>query len=274
MKFAFLVMNELRSINKTINSIYENIINYYNADVFILCQETFDNDLDNINLFNKNVIYKELYKKPNLSTYFKNYEYIKQFDNDVWNKDSCLNMYINFFKMADIIEKYKDDYDYFIFMRTDIEILFPFPNKEIFEKIPNGLYSFDAKYCNSWGGVGFSAFTHKKYILDYLKCCHEIIIDNNKINKFKHLNYLYYNQECLKIFCLSEKNLYYSYIKNINYYYTAETLNDYTTWSEPMIHPIYNVICKYDSQCTEAYENLNIWNNIKVWKFDGENMLL
>ena len=41
-----------------------------------------------------------------------------------------------------------------------------------------------------------------------------------------------------------------------------------------MIHPIHNIICKYDGQCTEAYENLNIWNNTKVWKFDGKNILL
>ena len=274
MKFAFLVMNELRSINKTINSLYENIIDYYDADVFLLCQRTFDNDDNNLNLFNKKVIHKELYKKPDLSKHFKNYNYIKKFKDEVWNKDSCLNIYINFFKMANLIEKYKDNYDYFIFIRTDIEILFPFPNKEIFENIPHGLYSFDAQYCCHWGNVGFSAFTHKDYILDYLKCCYEIVIDNNKINKFKSTYYPYYNQEFMKMFALSEKKLYYNYIKNINYYYTAETLNDYTTWSKPMIHPVYKVICKYDEQCTEAYKNLNVWNNNKIWKFDGKNILL
>ena len=29
MKFAFLVMYELRALNKTINNLYKNIVNYY-----------------------------------------------------------------------------------------------------------------------------------------------------------------------------------------------------------------------------------------------------
>ena len=56
-KFAFIVMYELRSIHKTLANLYDNIINYYDADIIIVCQETFENDQDNLNLFDKKVIF-------------------------------------------------------------------------------------------------------------------------------------------------------------------------------------------------------------------------
>ena len=59
MKFAFLVMLELRCIDKTIEKLYKNIIDYYNADIFILCQNL-PNGENGIDMFDKNVIIKQL----------------------------------------------------------------------------------------------------------------------------------------------------------------------------------------------------------------------
>jgi hypothetical protein len=285
MKFAYLVMTELRSLDKTIQQLYDYIITPYDADIFICVQQTFSDDNEKIKLFNKNVVHSEIYTKPDPNIYFGT-------DNNInirsgsWCIPSNLQIYINYHKMSQIIEKYVDKYDYFITIRTDVCILFPFPDKQFFENIPNALYSVDATYCKNWGGCGFSVFIHKKFIMNYLMCYYNII--SNKIykhlliNNFNKLGYDHSNQEnffdiCLKIMnnpgethsILDNKK----YIKNINYYYTAKTLNAYTTWSKPSIHPIYNVICKYEGQCDEAYQNFKIWQNGK-WKYDNDCIFL
>ena len=64
------------------------------------------------------------------------------------------------------------------------------------------------------------------------------------------------------------------YIKNTNVFYNATTLTDHTTWSTPIIHPKYNVICKYPKQCDEAYASLYLWNNGYRWKYENNSLLL
>jgi hypothetical protein len=281
MKFAYLVMTELRSINKTIHGLYDHIIDYYNADVFICVQNYSENDHENIKLFNKNVVYSEIYQKPEPSVYFgvnHNLNANPIFDGS-WNIKSNLQIYINYHKMSKIIRDSIDKYDYFITIRPDITILYPFPSKEIFESIPEAIYSFDPNYCRSWGGCGFSMFVHKKFIMSYLSCYYNIIssinykdLINLMFNKLKNG----FNQENFQTFCLKLSNIYNykKYIKNINYYYTAEKLDDYTTWSTPTIHPKYNVVCKYEKQCEDAYSNLKLWISGCKWKYNDNCIYL
>jgi len=279
-------MTELRSLDKTIQQLYDYIINPYEADIFICVQQTFSDDNEKIKLFDKNVVYNEIYTKPDPNVYFG-------LDNNInikignWNIHSNLQIYINYHKMSQIIEKYIDKYDYFITMRTDVCILFPFPEKKLFENIQPALYTVDAKYCNHWGGCGFSVFIHKAFIMEYLSCYYTII--SNKIynslliDNFKIKGKIYSNQEnfhkiCLQIINNQDKKCNVldntKYIKNNNYYYTAKTLEDYTTWSKPELNSTYNVICKYREQCEEAYDNLKLWNNNNKWKYNNDYFYL
>lgn len=269
MKFALLIMTELRAIKKTINNLKKNIIDFYNADVFILCQRTFEDDDVNISLFT-NVIHKELYDRPNPEEYFNNHYILNEIPNYNWNCNSCLQIYINYHKMALVLKKYVDNYDYFIYVRTDIEILFPFPDKELFSQIPKGVYFFDAKYAKRWGGIGGSTFTHKDYILDYLTSYYDEIINTSPSSKF-----LLLNQELLLNYCLMKKKIISYYIKNLNFYYTAEKVNDYTTWSKPYKDTKRNIICKYEHQVNESYYNLRLWNKYNYrWYFKNNSLIL
>ena len=170
MKFAYLVMTELRSLSKNIQNLYNYVINPYEADIFICVQEFSDTDYEKISLFDKNVLHSEIYKKPNPNVYFglNSNINIQCIGDDKWNKESNLQIYINYHKMADIIKDKINDYDYFITMRTDVCILFPFPRKQIFDIIPNSLYSFDSEYSKGWGGSGYCVFIHKNLILEML----------------------------------------------------------------------------------------------------------
>ena len=284
MKFAYLVMTELRSLNKNILNLYKYIINHFDCDIFICVQESSQDDYEVIKLFDKNVVYSEIYKKPNPYTFFgpNNNTNITKINDDInWNKPSNLQIYINYHKMAHIIKNVINDYDYFITMRTDVSILFPFPKKEVFDTIPQSLYSFDTEYSKGWGGSGYSVFIHRNFILNYLNC-YFFIIKNNVfknvlINKFYVPSEKKFicNQEKFQKICLKMINIPQAKtIKNTNVYYNATTLNDYTTWSTPITHPKHNVICKYIKQCDEAYDSLKLWERGFKWMYKNDSLFL
>lgn len=314
MKFAFLIMYELRAINKTLETLYKYVIDYYNADIILLCQKQFDDDLERVNMFNEKLIFSKLYDKPNPSEYFQiNEDFLYKYHNYInsksdnefkglWNTPGNLQIVINMNEMSKVVEKYINDYDYFIGLRSDIEILFPFPNKELFENIPNDIYGFNPNYCRSWGGLGEANFIHKKYIINYLTSCYDYIKQNynensilyKKYNIFYDLqNYFniinfdientknindivkrYINQEFLLLLSLKNKNIKIKNICNLNFYYTAEKITDYTTESNIILNKKYNVLCKYEEQLDECQKNLTLWNNNYKWIYENEKIIL
>lgn len=284
MKFAYLLMYELRAVHSTVQNLYDNVINRYDADVFICAQKTFQDDEDRLKLFNKNVVYSELYDKPDPREYFgsnNNLDIIAGF----WNNPSNLQIYINYHKMANAILNVVDKYDYFILLRSDSQILFPFPDKELFETAPEAMYFIDAKYSNIWGDEGIPTFIHRNYIIKLLNSYYDIIYNKhyseptiNVINKYNVINsHGGLNQErfqntCLYLLDLTNKK---KFIKALNYYFTAcPRDNNHISWSVPHNYEKYNVICKYDTQCDEAHENYNLWLNENKWVFRNDSMYI
>ena len=280
MKFAFLLMYELRAINKTYEGLYNNLIKPYDADIFICVQKTFPDDYEMLNLFNENIICKEIYDKPDPNIYFGSENNLNITDpvaerHHNWNIYSNLQIYINYHKMAKLISNYIDKYDYFIIIRCDSYILFPFPDKQLFENMPESMYFIDANYCKKWGDNGIATFVHRNYILDYLNSYYNIISNplykpeiKNILKTSNTLNQENFQNKCLYLLNLTDKI---KKINNLNYYWTAEKINDYNTWSCPHYHPIYNnVICKYDEQCYEAHQNYNLWLDGKRWKINND----
>lgn len=184
MKLAFLMMGELRIIKNKIESLYKNIFDYYDADIFILVQKVSNKDYEDIKLLNRRVVYQEIYEKPSSSDYFRDSN-IHNYKNDNWNKESCIQYYINMRKMQKVIEAHIDKYDYFITSRIDIEILFPLPSKNLIESIQKPLlFTFDPEYSRGWGGYGVCFLIHKKFILKYLNEPFNVIKDKKKLNMF------------------------------------------------------------------------------------------
>jgi hypothetical protein len=126
MKFAVLFMYELRSAYKCINDLKSKLIDYYGADVFVLCQRYFEDDVTRLSLFDTNVKHAELYDKPNPLDYFGEESNISiPSDKDMtWNNRGNSQIYINNHKMSKIISQVVDDYDYYILLRIDSQILF------------------------------------------------------------------------------------------------------------------------------------------------------
>lgn len=293
MKFAFLIMYEIRCLKK-IENLYKYIINHYNADIIICCQELGDVQLtppapvwnpstrvsgfqpddthEKIKLFDKNVIFKKIYLKKNPQEYYNNSK-LGSYEQQNWNNDACLQIYINWNEMADVLEDYKDKYDYFIQTRTDIDILFPFPEIDFFTSIPKAIYSFDANYAKSWGGYCTGVFVHSDYIIDYLKCTTNILKNDILINQFIK-SYDILNQENFKNFSLKENNIIFKYIKNINIFFITDNINSYTTWGIPQKNNNYDGIIKMSEQFVEAYDNLTLWDSGYRWHFKDDSIIL
>lgn len=272
MKIALLVMFELRYIKENISDIYKYLIDYYQADVFICVQNQFEDDEQRINLFNRNVIHKELYMKPDPSSYLSNYNNIidqaKQYQGHKnFYIPQVLQIFINMDKMAKIIHKYKDQYDYFITFRVDSKFLFTFPPKDLFNNIPAGTYEFKANYCQRWGGIGNRFLISKEYIMSYLESPVNILNNPQLLKNFINDSNYRKTQEYFLSYSLHVYNVPNFPIYTLNYYYTCESLKSYSTWARPVIHPKYKVICKYGAQCTEAYKNLDLFKKKYTWTF-------
>jgi hypothetical protein len=274
MKFAVIIAYELRGIKKTIESYYKHIIDFYNADVFIICQKQFDDDEERLKLFNRRVKLVKLYQKPIVKEYFGENNIINIESQENWNNPGVSQMYINQNEISKIIKDYVNDYDYFIQFRTDIDILFNFPQPELFEKIPPGIFTFWPKYCEKWGGSGGANYIHKKFVVDYFKSCFDLMNNDLFINFIRMRGPRGINQEFIHNQAFILKGLKLNLIKNINYYYTAEKMNDYTTWAFIQLHPKYNVICKYPEQCDEAHEALELWKNNYKWDVVNNEIVL
>lgn len=270
MKFAFLVMYEIRCLKK-IENLYKYIIKHYNADIIICCQEL-DDTYKKIELFDKNVIFKKVYSKKNPQDYYNNSK-LGSYAQQNWNNNACLQIYINWNEMADVLEDYKDKYDYFIQTRVDIDILFPFPEIGFFSNIPKAIYSFDANYAKSWGGYCTGVFIHSNYIIDYLRCTTNILKNDILINKYIK-SYEILNQENFKNFCLKENNIIYKYIKNINLFFITDNINSYSTWGTPQKNNNYDGFIKMSEQFDEAYDNLKLWNDGFRWHFKNDSIIL
>jgi hypothetical protein len=310
MKFAYLVMYEMRAIGLNIKKLYKYLIDFYNADVIILCQKCFDDDEDRLKLFNKRVKFAKLYDKPNIIEYF-NYNYEKDIDalplytrpSISWRHVQNYQQFINMNEMAKVLKENNliNDYDYFISFRTDNDIIFPFPDKEIFEKIPHGVYAFDPEYVR-YAGQRDVNFIHKDYIFDVLTSYYDYIKDNSIdkeklsriINPYMLLKELipevvnddqYIHEEfkkersiCGKILLLlslKRKNIKINYIKNINHYFNASGEDDRTTSAIIKYHEEYKIYYKYKYQLQEAVENyIRYFEKNYRWTYKDGNILL
>ena len=267
MKVAVLIMYELRAVHKTIAEIYQRLIDYYDADVFICCQRQYPEDDERLQLFDRKVKFKQLYVKPPpkdvLGTSFAMMPVHPQLP---WNSPASAQFYINNLYISNALKPYSSQYDYFVTMRTDCTYLFDLPPPSLLETLPPAVWCFHPRYARSWGGSGLGTFVPRQYIHGYLECYASALRDLFFLPTLHgHATVSGFNQELFLQLALRYKRIPMRYILDINYYYTGETTSDYTTWAKMMIHPVHNVICKYKEQCDEAYEALDKWNNGWRW---------
>ena len=256
-KFCYLVMGELRCLDY-IQNLYEHMIDYYDADIIICCQDLPGQQSD-IELFDRKVVYKEKYTKPDPYEWYAHCSSVHQPSNN-WNIPACLQLFINMAKLADVVEKFKDKYDYFIMTRTDIKIIFPYPDKHLFGKIPPGMYSYDAHYARQWGGFHELGFVHKDFIIQALRGPDNLIKSGLEIG--------WHNGEAFTNIALHHENIRRNYINGLNFYFIAHNEHTRTTWATPFFYPPANCFVKYREAVNEVNSNNSLWHQGYRWSFD------
>jgi hypothetical protein len=249
------------------------LIDYYGADVFVLCQRHFEDDDYRLALFNTNLKHAELYDKPNPLDYFGEESNISIPSDKVanWNNPGNSQIYINNHKMSKIISQVVDDYDYYILLRMDIQVLFNFPDPEIFKHITPGIHAFSCPFFDLFGGIGLANFVHKNFILEYLTAPYELIIDKLARSEIQAINL---NQENFCKMALQRKGMLVKNIKGLNYFYTADGVDSYTTWGKPQVHGIYHVVYKYRDQVDYAFNCYKTWLNGSHWEIQNDYIVL
>ena len=295
MKFAMMVVNELRCMHKNYLNLIERIIQYYNADVIIVCQNAFQDDIERIEYLKKYTVHVSIYDKPDPLTYFGENTCLKNIENGwgQWNSFGCLQIYINMMEMNNVITKHNLDYDYYLMFRTDSCILFDLPPIDIFKEAPPSVYGFYSEFWKKIGNHG-GQYIHKNYITDYLTAPYTYINDTNnfKILNQKHiltsLNTIYYKdfdkefntipislyQETLFIVAFESVGINIKKIHNLPFYF-SEDINESYVFNNMRKRQTDGDVCyKYPKQYTECNQNLIYWNNGYRWKLINNEIIL
>ena len=295
MKFAMMVMGELRCMHKNFLNLIERIIQYYNADVIIVCQNAFHDDIERIDYLKKYTVHVHIYDKPDPLTYFGENTCLNNISEKggEWNKFGCLQIYINMMEMNNVILKHNLDYDYYLMFRSDSYILFDLPTIDIFEESPPSVYGFYSEYWKDAGNLG-GQYIHKNYINTYLTAPYTYIkdINNFKIlnqkHLFKSLNTLYYKdfdeepyltpqvlyQEVLFILAFESIGINIKKIRNLPFYYNEDINESYTVNNAHERIMSGNICYKYSLQYKECNQNLLYLTNGYRWKFVNNEIIL
>lgn len=263
MSYAICVWGELRGVKSTINSFYKFMVEPLNADVFLLCQRALPDDDERFALFDRNIVFKHLYNKPELSTYFGEQSYqdaIRRIQYN-WIKDSNAQQYVNFHKYAQVLMDHPVKYKKYIFVRSDFLYLVPFPD------VHNLLEKDDLFFCfngHQWNGINYTLMSVPNvHVNSYLISPYEFIADNQKRNEMANKHTAMNCEQFMKhIFDKHGWTL--AFIKH-NGFISAETSQDRTTWMDIKYDENHKVLFKYKDQMDEAYNTLECWNAKKKW---------
>jgi len=267
--YAICMWGQLRSVNTTINNLYDNLIKALDADLYLLVQKT-KKDIDNdINLFNDNVITKIIYDPPeDITKLYNNYDKLEKRNNYIYIP--CLQVFYNWYKIyetfGDIFEK---NYRYIIMTRSDFLHLFPFPEILKLHNNDDIFWCYDG---HEWGGVNTTLICiPSKYIKKYLSLCYEYLQDSNNIKRFNALDI---NAESFQQIIFNDNNWKIGKMQN-NAFITATNKNEITTWGGIHYCEKNKVYFKYIEQLKNSYYSLNEYEkNKKTWKYNGDNKII
>lgn len=263
-KYAVCIWGELRAIPLIRDNLYKNLIKPLHADLFIVVQKGYKEE--DIDLFNENVVSKELYDKPNIDIYVN---YDKLTKNDNYLIDSMLQVYYNFYYIyqnyGDILEQ---NYDYIIMSRSDFMHVFEFPNILDLTNNNNIFWLYDGM---EYGGISPNLIcVPSKFIKDYLKVSYEFLQDEKNIDE---LNSISLNVEQYFKFLFNKKKWEIGNIQN-NSFITCEYPDEKSTWGIIKYSETHNVCYKYDEQLNNSYDGLEQYNNNQKWVYKGEKKFI
>ena len=259
-RYGICIFNELRAVKETVANIYSNLVDVLDADIFICTQKTFEDDAERLKLFDRKVVCKEIYERPDPLLYMPK---IREFPyGGNWRYPGGEHFYVNMWKMAQVLKMFSAEYDYFIFMRSDTNVLFPI-KKDFWE---NAIHVQEG---SEHGGINMNMLVIPsqivvEYCLSFSDCVNEpysfMSAEHDHLGLDK--NHLNTERYCRNIFIHKK---YETKIYPCNCFLTAGSLDDRTSWSVIQYDNEKGVFYKYKEQLDLAFDNKRKYNDGQLY---------
>ncbi|CAE8652925.1 unnamed protein product [Polarella glacialis] len=152
-------------------------------------------------------------------------------------------------------------YNLFVFTRSDLLHLIPLPSSEELSFVlgPRDVLTQEG---HEFGGVNynFSVVRGAQLAREFLRGPYETIVNRTLPNRKKSYNIELFWRVLFGV--RSWRNL----RMVVTCFVTAETMEDRTTWKKVKQSADGGILFKYESQMTEAFSNLKIWQQHSEWR--------
>lgn len=269
-KYAVCVWGELRGIYSTKESFKKHVWDVLDADVYIVCQNFAhgvdtrcnnnedvekNNTIDDLNeerlqfmRDDPRVVYTKLYNKP--SSEYLNIDRYESIPGN-WKKESVLQQWMNFNTICDLIGDKLEEYEYVMFVRSDLRYVFDFPLIDKSDKV----WCLDGQ---DYGGINYNLLMmSSKYIKTYLRCHCKYILDETVMKEFKNQRL---NCESYVKFIIEHNGWELGYIEP-NAFISADNEDEKTTCSIIKWSDEHKVFYKYWGHFKYVQDALEKWNN-------------
>jgi len=258
-KYAVCMWGQLRSVDKIIENLYQNLLEPLEADFFVMVQKTgtdIDKNMDLLKTENK-----IMYESPDVTKIFTNYN--KLLKNNNYINIPYLNMYYNWYKICETFgDIFEQNYEYTIITRSDLLHLIPYPDISSLYDKKNLFWCYHG---NEWGGINYNLIcVPSKYIKSYLFSFYTYLQDSNNITRFNNISNNLNTESFTKIIFV-DNNWNIGKIEP-NAFITASNSNEITTWAPVKYSEVYKVFYKYEDQMKFAFTSLRKYQHNKRWK--------
>ena len=302
MKVAICLVGQLKALDACMSNFYDMMVKPLNADVIVCVNRASDRDEELLTKIPGNVVYKEIYEKECLDTYFppifykKHVEPAKQivqgYDHPKFGDCKpmglmcnylaplvgCMNHLIkllNWQRLVTVI-KQLDTYDFYVVTRTDHFYLFPHVNPSILKS--DVIYHYDA-HC--FGGINTDCLIMSRnnlinWLTDNMKCLvEEKYID--MVVEQMYTNNLWNCEGYSKAVTQIGKYKTKPYL--INSFITSDhikevPLNSELTFKKITIDGVERLYKYGDSQLQPSLTNYGYWKSEGKWWDAGDKLLI
>jgi len=280
-KIATCLYGPIRGVKRCYPTLVKNIIEQWDTDIFLCLQNCNKDDYENIKEIKGNIIESEIYQNENLETcfsesfYSKLIPYVKlvmqndptlfpydvNFLGPIFGSHAPLLARLNSVKLAIMLKRHVDKYDYFLITRLDHFYLFPIFDKSFLNS--DYIFKYDG---HDWGGINSDfLIVPSNIVLDWLN------FNKSFLNDEQYIDYIISGMEKIRrknseyltklMFDYKKWNL---KILSMNSFISADSIQDNS--NHQIIKNSEEHIWKYDCQFSKCVENYSLWQNGYRWK--------
>lgn len=288
-KIALCIYGTMRGPNNCLPTLYQNIIKPWDTDVFVCINKQYNDDdvrLSMLQSFGAKIIEKNIEQQPDVYTWFPKSFYERlvplaknklkesnannvNFLSPIVGSHSSLHIRLNWYRFSFIIEKYLEEYDFFIFTRPDHLYLFPIFDKSFLQK--ENIIHYDE---HGWGGLNADfIIIHRDLVIDWLRKSIDYLtketLQDILIKELKEIDL--WNSERYSLL-VADLNSWKMKKMAINSFISADSLDELTS-NNPIMHDG-QYYYKYDTNYRPCLKNFELWKSGFKWKNSEEKISL